>query len=150
MSASNNPCALEVLVVDDDRVVSLLHKNQLRNLSLDKPPVLCSNGKEALDHLQKNDCSAKHFLVFLDLNMPVLDGWKFLKKLKKSNFQAKVFVVIITSSINQKDFLKAQTYDSVIHFCRKPMNADCVTRIKSLTPVRHFFKISTEKPEVRK
>ncbi|MCC8358387.1 response regulator [Salinimicrobium sediminilitoris] len=139
MLKSGNAGRLEVLVVDDDKVVTLLHKNSLKSSRIEHLPVLCYNGKEALDYLQKNDRPDKHFLILLDLNMPVLDGWKFLNKLKKNPPQAQVYVIVVTSSINQQDYLKAQTYDQVIHFCRKPLSPECILKIKKLEPVRQFF-----------
>lgn len=135
---------LDILIVDDDKVVALLHKNQLRCSKVEPAPVICSNGKEALDYLLKNDSPQKNFLVLLDLNMPVVDGWKFLKKIRKNPPLSKVFVVIVTSSINQIDYLKAQTYASVIHFCRKPLSSDCVSTIKNLEQLRPFFKNETK------
>lgn len=140
MLRSSRATSLEILLVDDDKVVALLHKNRLKSTNIGLPPVICSNGMEALERLHRNDHISKHFLVLLDLNMPVVDGWKFLKLLKKNPPQAEVSVVIVTSSINQQDFLKAQTYSSVIHFCRKPLSLDCVNRIKNLEPVREFFR----------
>lgn len=136
---SNNPAGLEILVVDDDKVVTLLHKNLLRNSDLNWPPVIFENGLDALNYIQENDRSQKHFLVFLDLNMPVLDGWKFLKKIKKSGLLSRVYVVIVTSSINQKDYLKAQKYESVYYYCRKPMRLECVEKITNLEPLKPFF-----------
>ncbi len=132
--------SLEILVVDDDRVVALLHKNQLRCSKVEPAPVICSNGREAINYLIGHDSPDKKFLVLLDLNMPVVDGWKFLKKLERDPPLAEIFVVIVTSSINQKDHSKAQTYDLVIHFCQKPLSAACVCTIKNLEPLRHFFK----------
>ena len=145
MSRSGSSELLEVLIVDDDKVVALLHKNSLRSSQVEKIPVVCNNGRKALEYITNNDGTDKSFLILLDLNMPVLDGWKFLKKLKKNPPQAKVFVVVVTSSINQKDYLKAQTYEQVIHFCRKPLSAECVLKIENLEPVRHFFKSQKQK-----
>lgn len=139
MSKSDNEGHLEVLVVDDDKVVTLLHKNSLRSSRIEHPPVLCYNGKEALDYLYNNDRPEKHFLVLLDLNMPVLDGWKFLKNLKKNPLQSQVHVVVVTSSINHQDFIKAQKFEHVIHYCRKPLTAACILKIQNLDPVRQFF-----------
>lgn len=139
MLKSDSAGRMEVLVVDDDKVVTLLHKNSLKSSRIEHPPVLCYNGKEALDYLEKNDRPHKHFLVLLDLNMPILDGWKFLKWLKKNPLQAQVHVVVVTSSINQQDFVKAQKYKHVIHYCRKPLTAACILKIQNLEPVRRFF-----------
>lgn len=147
-SISSTP--LEILVVDDDKVVALLHKNQLRCSKIQPTPKICSNGREALDYLSKNDSPAKNFLILLDLNMPVVDGWNFLKKLKKDPPLAQVHVVIVTSSINNKDYLKAQTYQSVIHFCRKPLSAKCVNIIKNLKQMRPFFSNELKEAEEKK
>lgn len=141
---SNNATPLEILVVDDDKIVALLHRNQLRCSRIQPAPVICSNGREALDYLLKNDKPDKSFLILLDLNMPVVDGWKFLKKIKKNPPLSRVFVVIVTSSINRKDFLKAQTYASVIHFCPKPLSAACVSTIKNLEQLQPFFRSETK------
>lgn len=139
MLRSSKATPLEILVVDDDKVVALLHKNQLRSSKIEPAPIICGNGKEALDYLLNNDRAGKHFLIFLDLNMPLVDGWKFLKKLKKDPLLGKAYVVIVTSSINQKDYQRAQTYEQVIYFCRKPLGAACMSKIKSSEVLRPFF-----------
>ncbi|MDX1601737.1 MAG: response regulator [Salinimicrobium sediminis] len=139
MFVSNDAQSLEILVVDDDKVVTLLHKNLLRNSGLNWPPVICENGLEAFKYIEKNDGDRKHFLIFLDLNMPVLNGWKFLKKLKKLELLSHVNVVIVTSSINQKDYLKAQKYESVLYYCKKPMRLECVEKIMDHEVLKPFF-----------
>ena len=144
MSKSGSSELFEVLVVDDDKVVALLHKNSLRTSRVEYVPVICDNGRKALEYISKNDGIDKHFLVLLDLNMPVLDGWKFLKKLKNNPPKANVYVIVVTSSINQKDYLKAQTYESVIDFCRKPLSAECLLKIHDLEPIRQFFTTQEE------
>lgn len=147
MSRSDSSEVFEVLIVDDDKIVALLHKNSLKSSLLATSPVMCENGKEALDHLFKNDAPNRNFLVLLDLNMPVLDGWEFLKKLKKHTLQAKVHVIVVTSSLNTKDRIKAGSYERVIHFCRKPLSVECIQNIRELQPLRKFFLSSREKAE---
>lgn len=144
---SNNTTGFEILVVDDDKVVGLLHKNLLRHSGINPPPVLCYNGLEALEYIKQNDTVLKQFLIFLDLNMPVLNGWKFLKKLKNEVLMSRIHVVIVTSSINKKDYLKAQKYGNVLQFCPKPMTLDCVEKITNLEPLLPFFSGTTEQRE---
>ncbi len=144
MLRSNRANPLEILIVDDDKIVALLHKNQLRCSKIEPAPVICANGREALDYILKNDRADKHFLILLDLNMPVVNGWEFLEKLKNDPPLSKINVVIVTSSINQNDHRKAQTYDRVIHYCRKPLSATCVSNIKTSKELRSFFLKQTE------
>lgn len=139
MFRSTKKETLEILVVDDDKIVALLHKTQLRCAKLGPSPVLFSNGKEALTYLRKKDHTNKHFLVLLDLNMPVLNGWEFLRLLEKDPMTANVHVIIITSSINREDEVRSRNFKQVIGFCRKPMDAACVKDIKSHEKLRHFF-----------
>jgi CheY-like chemotaxis protein len=140
----DNSARLEILVVDDDKVVTLLHKSCLKSSRIEHTPILCYNGKEALDYLRKHDKPGKHFLILLDLNMPVLDGWKVLKRLKKDPMQAQVFVVVVTSSINHQDAVKAKKFEQVIHFYRKPLTVACAQKIKNLEPLRKFFLPNVE------
>ncbi len=128
MCESSDPI-LEILIVDDDKVVTLLHKNLLRHSGFSQSPVICEDGLQALTYLQQNDATLRHFLIFLDLNMPVLNGWKFLKRLINLKLTAKVDVVIVTSSINKKDELKAQKYENVLCYCRKPLSSECIDKI---------------------
>lgn len=130
---------IEVMVVDDDKVVAFLHKNCLRSSSLDHPPVVCTNGKEALEYIRENDHKEKCFLVLLDLNMPVLDGWNFLETIQASPPLANIYVVVVTSSINRQDYLKAQDYEHVISFCHKPLTPRCILEIKTFEPLKAFF-----------
>lgn len=138
---------LEVLVVDDDKIARLLHQHHLRTASMSNAPVSCAHGKEALDYLLKNDVPNKHFLVLLDLNMPVVNGWEFLDFLEKTNLTARVLVVIITSSINNRDREKAQKYKSVIHFCSKPLDTMRLQKIKSLEVLKPYFDASKNSSE---
>lgn len=138
MCESSDP-SLEILIVDDDKVVTLLHRNLLRHSGISHSPVICENGLDALTYLKQYDDFRRHFLIFLDLNMPVLNGWKFLKQLKNLELASKIEVVIVTSSINQKDHLKAQKYENVICYCRKPLQTECIEKIKDHATLKSYF-----------
>lgn len=56
MYMPKEPTNFEILVVDDDKVVSLLHKNLLRFDHIE-PPVIFSNGKNTLEYLGSKNCS---------------------------------------------------------------------------------------------
>lgn len=59
-------------------------------------------------------------LIFLDLNMPVMNGWEFLEALKNHNIFHRI--VILTSSTSRIDKEKAKEYPNVIKYMVKPMN----------------------------
>jgi CheY-like chemotaxis protein len=79
--------------------------------------------------LAKND----DYILMLDLNMPLMDGWEFLgnfEKLKNS-VQQKFHVYILTSSINTEDIEHARDFPSVRHFYNKPLTRKIINEILS-------------------
>lgn len=66
-------------------------------------------------------------IIFLDLNMPVMNGWQFLDAMKNSSLAHKV--AILTSSTSTDDFEKSKDYGNVINFYVKPLNPDELARV---------------------
>ena len=81
----------------------------------------------------KNIEVIKHFspeiipeIIFLDINLPMLDGFQFLDEFEKfsQELQSKIKIIILTSSINPNDVGKSKAYKQVIDFYHKPLLAD--------------------------
>ncbi|MGY8888689.1 MAG: response regulator, partial [Flavobacteriales bacterium] len=75
-----------ILLIDDDFTTNFLHQKIISKTEIDAPVEVTNNASEGLDKLLElnetiNDHSAL-VLVFLDLNMPLLDGWGFLEIFK--------------------------------------------------------------------
>jgi len=136
----------DVLVVDDDKIVCLLHKKILKKIRIEDP-VICFNGKQAIEHLDEQYNKVGSFVVLLDINMPVMNGWEFLECCKKKPYADRIFVVIVTSSTYKKDFSKALEYRQVIGSCRKPLYVENIRAIKTLDEVKAFWPISLDKTE---
>lgn len=101
-----------VLIVDDDPVVRLVIQKMIHNLDSSVNYLQCDNGKEGLAPLETLQSSTNTVVVFLDINMPVLNGWEFLDSLSKINLDSfiRFQLYIVTSSTDESDKLKAQTY----------------------------------------
>ena len=140
MSRPSESYTFETLIVDDDRVVSLLHKNYIRRFYPSCSPVMCYDGREALEYLREKDGKGKSFLIFLDLNMPVINGWEFLEEVDNSPFLGTIAIVIVTSSVNSEDECRAMKYKNVISVCRKPLTEQAIQHIASLEEVKRFVE----------
>lgn len=66
-------------------------------------------------------------IIFLDLNMPIMDGWEFLKAMQKSSL--KYNVAILTSSTSEEDIERSKKYGNVVNFYVKPLTPDELARI---------------------
>jgi CheY-like chemotaxis protein len=102
-------------------------------------PLSALNGQEALDLITNKDSDNSEYLVLLDINMPVMDGWQFLESLGNLNNPPKVNVVIVTSSIDTIDKRKATKYPQVIGFFEKPLTQENCIQIKQFEALKHYF-----------
>ena len=115
--------------IDDDSVSLMLSDKVIKRTAFAKEVITAKNGKEGLEWFSAyfaTDNVAKQELpqiIFLDLNMPVMNGWDFLEGylMKYAERIPELKVVIVSSTVNPEDFLKANRYDIVIDFINKPL-----------------------------
>lgn len=131
---------LNVLITDDDDSVLFLHEIIVKESNFSDVPVTFLNGKETLEYLHGNADSGEAYLILLDLNMPVMNGWEFLEALNEHNFSIPIYVVIVTSSIDAADREKADTFPHVIDYAEKPISKNVIERLKGLDELKEFFK----------
>jgi len=108
-----------LLIVDDDRIITMLHQQIVINSGLHASPRLFYRGLDALNHIRNN--RGDRFLVLLDINMPGISGWDFLDHLYREDLTGKVRVAMVTSSVDAADMERARTYDIVIEYIDKPL-----------------------------
>lgn len=112
-----------VVLVDDDPVVLFLHEILVKRGNFDELTYSFKDGKKALDFITENREKVP-FLVLLDINMPVMNGWEFLDTLREDPIGEQVFVAIVSSSINSYDLEKAGNYVQVVEYLEKPVSKD--------------------------
>lgn len=66
-------------------------------------------------------------IIFLDLNMPIMNGWNFLEAMRESSLNYKV--AILTSSTSDEDIDKSSEYGNVVNFYVKPLTPDELARV---------------------
>lgn len=119
----------KLLIVEDDPIMSFLQKELIRKNGISDAPECFKNGKEALDYMttapKKNS-----YLVLLDLNMPVMNGWDFLDQLEETEVVSRTKVVIVTSSVNKQEREKAREYPVVKKYLTKPL-LDCTPIVET-------------------
>jgi len=91
----------KILLVEDDKDDQFFFKEAIKELELTLEYGIASNGLEALDYLKK--VIPLPSLIFLDLNMPMMNGFECLEQLKKTNEYKEIPVIIFTTSNHPKD-----------------------------------------------
>ena len=129
-----------VLLVDDDHATNYIHKKIIEQSGIASKVEIALNGQEALDFIVKNNELEKEgklsefpSIIFLDINMPVLDGWEFLEEYSELIIYRKSQVIIgmMSTSFNPDDEDKAKGIDHVTCYKSKPMTFDVIDQIKA-------------------
>jgi CheY-like chemotaxis protein len=126
-----------ILVVDDDEPTNFFTNLIIEESGLVNHVKIVQSGPEALDYLVKSESGDDENypspdLIFLDINMPAMDGWEFLeeyKKIKKSTDLDKVIIVMLTTSLFPEDRAKASQMQEISGFENKPLTAENFERI---------------------
>jgi len=116
-----------ILLIDDDVASNFLHSIFINKLDLDININTALNGQEGLDFILGKGHEALELpcMVMLDLRMPVMDGWQFMKayeELVPAEIKEQITIVLVTISDSQEDKDKANTNNHIADFSQKPLS----------------------------
>lgn len=123
-----------VLLVDDNDTDNFISKRIIEITKFADRVEVKSSGKGALDYLREhqNDSVNIPSIIFLDINMPIVDGFVFLYEFEKFNelVKGKSKVIILSSSDNKRDIDKIVNNNHVIKFITKPLTEMALDEIR--------------------
>jgi len=121
------------IIIDDDSINNFLVKSILKQLTSDSDVESFTDPEIALDRLLSlENENFKDLIIFLDLNMPVLNGWDVLDKLTErfgGKLPANAVLYIASSSDIQEDISKSKVYEMVNGYLTKPLKMGAIQRI---------------------
>lgn len=127
----------EFAIVDDNKFDRLICERIIRRIDGKTPITEFQTGKEILNYLLSENFGSKNLLIFLDLNMPEMNGYEFLQEFmndpRSHALKAQIKVVIITSSTRREDKDQTAKYDLVVGFLQKPIMVEHVESVMSLS-----------------
>jgi CheY-like chemotaxis protein len=138
-----------VMCIDDDQVTLVLCDMVVKKSGFAKEVITAKNGREGLAwfsaYFSKNNPEPKQErpdIIFLDLNMPIMNGWDFLEDyiMKYAERIPETKVVILSSTVNPEDFLRANRYDIVIDFINKPLTAEGLQELMEHEQLISYFQ----------
>ena len=114
-------------IIDDDAIFIYGTKRIMEEVDFCEDILVFNNGQDALDEFNKLTSAGKELpsIIFLDLNMPIMNGWEFLEEFTKieNNNKEKVIVYIISSSVDPRDLERVGNYEIIHNYILKPFSA---------------------------
>jgi CheY-like chemotaxis protein len=123
-----------VMLVDDNDTDNFISKRIVEITNFARRVEVKNSGKSALDYLAAHQHSPENLptIIFLDINMPVVDGFVFLYEFEKLKevVRTKCRVIILSSSDNKRDIDRIVNNNYVIKFITKPLTEASLADIK--------------------
>lgn len=115
-----------VLLIDDNELDNFINHKTMEASHFAKTIFTATNGKSAIDfirNLQQMENARYPEVIFIDLNMPLMDGFQFIEYCRTDPAirQKNIKLVVLSSSVNEQDRTRVQSYQENIKFLNKPL-----------------------------
>ena len=114
-----------IMLVDDNPDDNFFHERVIRNNHFTDCVIVKESATDALAYFKSGtkDDTSKIGIIFLDINMPGMNGWEFLEEYNKLDkaLQSGIIIVMLTTSDNPDDKLKAERWGLISGFKTKPL-----------------------------
>ncbi len=124
-----------VWLIDDDAATNFLHSLLIEESGMAEHIKVIESASTALDYLtgkghSNGETQSLPDLLFLDINMPLMNGWEFLDEFQKlSKAKPQNIIIMLTASPNPDDEFKAKEYTQVTEFRKKPLTPQMLDEI---------------------
>lgn len=122
-----------IMLIDDDPATNLYHQIIIREGNWAEKTIVVCDGEEAIAYLEKPFGleNPKPNMIFLDINMPRMNGWEFLEEYKKltPEQQAENIVIMLSTSCNPDDLERAETNPFIKEYRSKPLTDEILEEL---------------------
>jgi CheY-like chemotaxis protein len=123
------PSLKNVCLIDDDKIYQFTATMILEATGLTNSIAAFLNGKDAINFLKDPNTTLNSQLpdiIFLDINMPVMNGWEFLEEFQSfsASLSHPIKIYLVSSSVDESDINKSKKYPAITDYVIKPLNRD--------------------------
>ncbi|WP_298364864.1 response regulator [uncultured Lutibacter sp.] len=122
-----------ICIVDDDEIYQYTITKTLDTQNLSRKVLMFSDGEEALEFMVDNIANIKDLpdLIFLDINMPIMDGFQFMEEYVKiaPRVGKNITIYMVSSSVDPVDIERAKKISEISDYIIKPIDSEELTKI---------------------
>lgn len=117
---------LNIFLVDDDHIYQFTAKKTLEAMGVGGHVSVFMDGQAAMNFIKAHltEPSALPDIIFLDINMPVMDGWQFVEEFQRLQFSKKVSLFMVSSSVDAADLKKSKEFTIISDYIIKPVGRE--------------------------
>lgn len=122
----------KLFFIDDDHATNVYHKIIVKRADVCEEAVFFDSAEEALEkyiELKKDPKAILPDYIFLDINMPIMDGWQFISEFERLEINTQQVIIMLTTSLSNSDKEKANQFDFVQGFWNKPMKVETLRNL---------------------
>lgn len=122
----STPATTQYLIIDDNEIDQLVTGKLLRTKLAATRILVFNNGKEGLDWMIKNTDTDLSIVIFLDIKMPMMNGFEFMDRFKKlgDNIKNRSRIFMLSSTLDPEEIERAIRYEHVDTILEKPLSLD--------------------------
>ncbi|SMG20081.1 CheY chemotaxis protein or a CheY-like REC (receiver) domain [Marivirga sericea] len=123
---------IKTLVIDDDEISVMLTDLMIRDSPLASEIITFSDGVYAIEYLKNKYNVDTQYVIILDINMPLMNGWEFLERIKSFVSTKNTYVFMLSSSSDEADIKKSSKFRLVEGYFMKPLQKEHLKQIAAI------------------
>tara|TARA_B100000795_G_scaffold254654_1_gene225720 strand:- start:2288 stop:2701 length:414 start_codon:yes stop_codon:yes gene_type:complete len=122
-----------ICIIDDNKIYQFMLIRIIKKNKLAENIITFSDGEKAIQYLTDNKLTNEKIpdIIFLDVNMPIMDGWQFIEEYAsiKTELNKKIVIFMLSSSVNPINIERARKISEITDYVTKPIKLEEVKRV---------------------